>query len=268
MRTVDWQDGRVRMIDQRRLPAEMVIVEYDDYRDVTTAIRDMVVRGAPAIGATGAFALALAAQHSAATTRAALLADLADAAVVIRNARPTASNLAWGVDRLLRKADATPGDADAVRAAVLAEAQAIADADVATNRRMGAHGAALVPAGATILHHCNTGALAAVDYGTALGVVRAAQGGVGRIEGDAGRDQRGDGGAARPREPPPARRDRGAEEEARGRFAPAARAAALIGAGRPALSSPGWRNPSAILSTTAPTTAPPSRISPGGARRR
>lgn len=174
MRTVDWQDGRVRMIDQRRLPAEMVIVEYDDYRDVTTAIRDMVVRGAPAIGATGAFALALAAQHSAATTRAALLADLADAAVVIRNARPTASNLAWGVDRLLRKADATPGDADAVRAAVLAEAQAIADADVATNRRMGAHGAALVPAGATILHHCNTGALAAVDYGTALGVVRAA----------------------------------------------------------------------------------------------
>ena len=174
MRTVDWHDSRVRMIDQRRLPHAVVMVEYDDYHDVTAAIRDMVVRGAPAIGATGAFALALAAQQSAATSRDDLLADLDRAATVIRDARPTASNLAWGVDRLLRTAEATPGDADAVRAALLAEAQAIADADVATNRRMGANGAALVPDGATILHHCNTGALATVDYGTALGVVRAA----------------------------------------------------------------------------------------------
>ncbi len=174
MRTVDWHAGRVRMIDQRRLPHAVIVVEYDDYRDVTAAIRDMVVRGAPAIGATGAFALALAAQQSAATRRDDLLADLRVAADVIRDARPTASNLAWAVDRLLRKADATPGGADALRAALLAEAQAIADADVAINRRMGANGAALVPDGATILHHCNTGALAAVDYGTALGVVRAA----------------------------------------------------------------------------------------------
>ena len=94
MRTVEWHDSRVRMIDQRRLPHALVIVEYDDYRDVTAAIRDMVVRGAPAIGATGAFALALAAQQSAAARRDDLLADLRAAADVIRDARPTASNLA------------------------------------------------------------------------------------------------------------------------------------------------------------------------------
>ncbi len=166
MRTVEWRDGTVRMIDQRRLPNQFVVAEYSDYREVAQAIRDMVVRGAPAIGATAAFALALAAQHSPAPTRDALLADLAAAAAVIRQARPTAANLNWGLDRLLRRAQATPGSAEDVRAALVAEAQAVADEDVAVNRRMGANGATLVPPGATILHHCNTG--------TALGVVRAA----------------------------------------------------------------------------------------------
>ncbi|MFN8484840.1 MAG: S-methyl-5-thioribose-1-phosphate isomerase [Anaerolineae bacterium] len=174
MRTVAWHDGKVQMIDQRKLPNEFVVAEYTDYRAVAAAITDMVVRGAPAIGATGAFALALAAASSQATDRAALLADLERAADEINAARPTAANLRWGLDRLLRRARAADGDADAIRAAVLDEAQTLADEDVALNRRMGAFGAELVPDGATVIHHCNTGALAAVDYGTALGVVRAA----------------------------------------------------------------------------------------------
>ncbi len=174
MRTVDWHDGKVRMIDQRALPNQFVVVEYTDYRDVAAAIKDMVVRGAPAIGATGAFALALAAASSPATDRAALLTELERAADEIDAARPTAANLRWGLDRLLRRAQATEGDADAIRAAVLDEAEALADEDVALNRRMGTFGADLVPDGATVIHHCNTGALATVDFGTALGVVRAA----------------------------------------------------------------------------------------------
>ena len=105
MRTVEWRDGVVRMIDQRRLPNQFIVAEYSDYHAVAQAIRDMVVRGAPAIGATAAFALALAAQHSPAQAREALLADLAAAAAVIRQARPTAANLNWGLDRLLRHAD-------------------------------------------------------------------------------------------------------------------------------------------------------------------
>ncbi len=174
MRTVDWVDGKVRMIDQRRLPNQFIIAEYDDYHEVAAAIRDMVVRGAPAIGATAAFALALAGRQSQAATRDALLADLDVAAAEIQQARPTAANLAWGLERLLSRARATSGAADDIRAALVQEAQAVADEDVETNRRMGAFGASLVPEGATILHHCNTGALATVDYGTALGVVRAA----------------------------------------------------------------------------------------------
>lgn len=174
MRTVDWRDGKVILIDQRRLPNQFVVADYSDYHEVAHAIRDMVVRGAPAIGATAAYALALAAQNSPATSRETLLADLTQAADVIRRARPTAANLNWALARLLEVADHTPGEADEVRAALLAAAQAVADEDVEINQRMGANGAALVPEGATILHHCNTGALATVDYGTALGVVRAA----------------------------------------------------------------------------------------------
>ena len=175
MRTVDWQDDRLHLIDQRLLPWELKIATFTDYRAVAAAITDMTVRGAPAIGATAAYGLALAARQSPARTVDTLRADLRAAAATLRAARPTAVNLGWALDRLLRLAesDTNPG-ADDLRAALLAEAQRIADEDVAINRRMGAHGQALIADGATILHHCNTGALAAVDYGTALGVIRAA----------------------------------------------------------------------------------------------
>ncbi len=173
MRSVEWCDGKVRMIDQRLLPAEFCLVEYEDYREVALAIRTMVIRGAPAIGAAAAFGMALAAREVRARDRNGMLADLHAAAEVLRAARPTAVNLPWAVTRLLLRAEAE-ADPLAIPDVVLAEAQALADEDVDVNRRLGEHGAALIRDGDTILHHCNTGALATVDYGTALGVVRAA----------------------------------------------------------------------------------------------
>lgn len=176
MRTVEWTDaGRVRMIDQRLIPWELSHVEYDDYCAVAGAITTMVVRGAPAIGVAAAFGMALAARQSAVATLAELLGDLEEAACVLKDARPTAVNLAWAVDHMLEAArDARLDSAEAVRAALLAEAQRMADEDVATNKRIAACGAALLKDGDTVLHHCNTGMLATVDYGTALGVVRMA----------------------------------------------------------------------------------------------
>jgi methylthioribose-1-phosphate isomerase len=173
MRSIEWYDGKVRMIDQRLLPAEFRLVEYEDYREVAQAIRTMVIRGAPAIGAAAAFGMALAARGARAQRRDGLLADLRAAADALRAARPTAANLSWAVARLLRRAEAEP-DPGAIPDALLAEAQALADEDVEINRRLGRHGAVLVQDGDTILHHCNTGALATVDYGTALGVIRTA----------------------------------------------------------------------------------------------
>ncbi|GIW05366.1 MAG: methylthioribose-1-phosphate isomerase [Dehalococcoidia bacterium] len=170
-RTVSWRDGRVRLIDQTRLPHELVWLEIEDERTLGEAIREMRVRGAPAIGAAAAFGLALAAHASSATTVEALRADLAAAADRLRATRPTAVNLFGAIDRTLgAAAGKTP---DEVRAAVLAEAQRIADEDVEACLAMGRLGATLLPDQATVLTHCNAGALATVDYGTALGVIRA-----------------------------------------------------------------------------------------------
>ncbi len=176
MRTVEWtSEGRVRMVDQRQIPWQLQFVEYNDYRDVAAAISDMVVRGAPAIGVSAAFGMALAARQSSAKYVGNLLDFLDVAAVILKKARPTAVNLAWAVDHMLALArDERFDRADDIREALLAEAQRLADADVATNKRMAEHGAALIKDGDTILHHCNTGMLATVDYGTALGVIRMA----------------------------------------------------------------------------------------------
>jgi methylthioribose-1-phosphate isomerase len=163
------------MIDQRKLPLEFVVVEFDDYRDVARSIKEMYIRGAPAIGAAAAFGLALAAQQSQATSREGLLADLETAADVLRATRPTAVNLFWAVDRMLRTArTSTKAHVGGIVHDLIDEAQRIADEDVEINRRMGAHGATLVEDGFNILTHCNAGALATVDYGTVLAVVRTA----------------------------------------------------------------------------------------------
>lgn len=173
MRSVEWYEGKVRLIDQRLLPAEYRLLDLERPEEVAQAIREMAVRGAPAIGATAAFGIALAAHRSPARDRETLWRDLQEAAAALRAARPTAVNLTWAIDRVLRRV-ASESAPDRMRRVALEEAQAIADEDVEINQRLGRVGAALVPDGATILHHCNTGALATVDYGTALGVIRAA----------------------------------------------------------------------------------------------
>ena len=177
MRTVFWQDGQVKMIDQRLLPGEEVIAAFDTVADVARSISEMYVRGAPAIGATAAYGMALAARISPATNRKSLLNDLRRAKQTLDAARPTAVNLSWATRRLLTVAEQSDSglDADGLRRALLAEAEALADEDVEINRRMGFNGAAVVPDGANLLHHCNTGSLATVDFGTALGVIYACQ---------------------------------------------------------------------------------------------
>jgi methylthioribose-1-phosphate isomerase len=177
VRTVEWDSdlNALKMIDQRRLPGEYSIVTLESPEAVAEAIRQMIVRGAPAIGASAAFGLALAAARSRARDLAQLWQDLEAAAGRLRAARPTAVNLNWAIERMLDRARASPNqNPDGLRRALLAEAQQIADQDVATNRRMGEHGASLIQDGDTLIHHCNTGALATVDYGTALGAVRTA----------------------------------------------------------------------------------------------
>jgi methylthioribose-1-phosphate isomerase len=151
--TIQWADGVVRLIDQRRLPGELVQLECRSVDELCEAIRTLAVRGAPALGAAGAMGVALAASAG---------EPLEQAAERLRATRPTAVNLAWGVGRALAAADPA------------AEAIRIAEEDVVRNRRLGAHGAELLPVGARVLTHCNAGSLACVGYGTALGVVRAA----------------------------------------------------------------------------------------------
>jgi len=163
------------MIDQRKLPLDFVVVEFNDYHDVARSIKEMYIRGAPAIGAAAAFGMALAARQSQATSRDGLLQDLEAAADVIRATRPTAVNLFWATDRILNAARTSTSVApDQIVQELIDEAQRLADEDVEINRRMGAHGASLIQDGSNILTHCNAGALATVDYGTALAVVRAA----------------------------------------------------------------------------------------------
>lgn len=176
MRTVFWEDNQLKMIDQRILPSRFEIVSFKDHVSVARAIKDMVVRGAPAIGAAAAFGLALAGYESRASSSNELFNDLQAASHTLKAARPTAVNLAWAVDRLLSITEETKDDRapDELRQLVRDAAQQIADEDVEINKRMAEHGAALISDGDTIIHHCNTGALATVDWGTALGVIRTA----------------------------------------------------------------------------------------------
>jgi methylthioribose-1-phosphate isomerase len=177
MRTLEWvaERGALRLIDQRTLPGELTFVELTSPQAVAHAIHDMTVRGAPAIGVAAAFGMALAARHSPAATVPDLLKEIQSAGALLRAARPTAVNLGWAVERMLRVAQAAAAHTpDELRRRLVDEAQRMADEDVATNRRMAAYGAELLHDGDTVIHHCNTGALAVVDYGTALGVIRAA----------------------------------------------------------------------------------------------
>lgn len=172
LRTVEWKDNSVVMIDQTKLPNELVYVKYTDYHDVAEAIRNLVVRGAPAIGVSGAFGLALAAIQSKATDREGLVRDMEEARKTLFETRPTAVNLAWGLERIMKVARAGT-DAAAIRNEVVGEAKKMAEEDIEINMRMGRNGSQLFGDNDTIMTHCNAGALATVAYGTALGVIRA-----------------------------------------------------------------------------------------------
>lgn len=172
MRTVSWKDGRVILVDQTRLPQHFELIETDDLERIALAIRRLEVRGAPAIGVTAAYALALSALQSRAKTTGATLANLEKARLLLAATRPTATNLFWALDHMMafareRIASGLKGFSEAM----LAEAERMADEDVAINRRLAEIGAALIPDGARIQTHCNCGPLCAVDLGTAMAPV-------------------------------------------------------------------------------------------------
>lgn len=177
MRTIEWVDEKnvVKMIDQRRLPHEEVWLDYYSAQEVAQAITTMVIRGAPAIGVAAAMGMALAALESKAESHAELMADLRIAHDVLYAARPTAVNLRWGIEQQLTLAQRLEDESLLqIRAALIAQGKRMADEDVLINQTMGAWGASLLPQKVNVLHHCNTGGLAAVDWGTALGVIRSA----------------------------------------------------------------------------------------------
>ena len=173
-RTIEWRDGTVLTIDQSRLPWETVTLEMKSCSDVAEAIKTMKIRGAPLLGAAAAFALALTAYHSKSKSKDELVHELERAAEILRGTRPTGVNLFWAVDRILAKARDFSGSAEALADFVVEEAKRIADEDAAANRMIGKYGAELIHDGDVVLTHCNAGALATVEYGTALGVIRAA----------------------------------------------------------------------------------------------
>ncbi len=172
LRTVEWKDDSVVMIDQTKLPNELVFVRYTDYNDVANAIRTLVVRGAPAIGVSGAFGMALAALHSSSKTKEDLLSDLENAKKILFETRPTAVNLSWALEQIMQIARKSETVSE-IRDDVIIKAKQMAEEDININKKMGKNGAELFQENDTIMTHCNAGALATVAYGTALGVIRA-----------------------------------------------------------------------------------------------
>lgn len=170
--TIQWQDGRVVMLDQRLLPAKEVYRTYRDFRAVARAIKEMVIRGAPAIGVAAAMGIALGARQLKGIAEPAEFAKLCQA---FATTRPTAVNLFWAIARMRRVYEQNrQRGRGPLCSSLTAEALAIYEEDIAANKRLGRYGAALVPKRATVLTHCNAGALATAGYGTALGVIRAA----------------------------------------------------------------------------------------------
>ena len=172
LKTVEWKNNKVVMIDQTKLPNELVFVEYSDYHDVANAIKTLIVRGAPAIGVSGAFGLALAALQSKATTKDQLLSELESARKTLYETRPTAVNLAWGLDKIMQVAKQA-NEVSQIKDLIVKTAQEMAEDDIKINMRMGKNGSVLFDNNDTIMTHCNAGSLATVAYGTALGVIRA-----------------------------------------------------------------------------------------------
>ncbi|MCU1233075.1 MAG: translation initiation factor subunit family [Candidatus Solibacter sp.] len=170
--TIEWTPSGVVMIDQTRLPLHEEYVTCRNYEEVATAIRDMIIRGAPAIGVAAAMGVAIGVQYAAEDGLDAQMETICD---TLAKTRPTAVNLFWAIDRMKRLYATLRGQPiAAIRERLISEAKLVREEDIAINRAIGKHGAPLVPDGKTVLTHCNAGALATAGYGTALGVIRAA----------------------------------------------------------------------------------------------
>src|SRR6476660_9813927 len=175
IKTLEWTSQGVRFIDQTRLPTEEVFVTCATYQEVATAIRDMIVRGAPAIGVAAAMGIALGVKHSTAPDVACLRNEFGQICRTMGETRPTAVNLFWAIRRMQQKFDSVANQGvHHIKITLVEEAQKMLMEDIAANEAMGRHGAALMPASGGVLTHCNAGALATCGYGTALGVIRAA----------------------------------------------------------------------------------------------
>ncbi len=176
IKTIEWVDNVSRMIDQRILPKEFKLVDIKTTEEMYFAIKDMIVRGAPAIGIAGAHGVALAAIELSKTEkdRQSFLNKLKEKAEYLKSSRPTAVNLMWAVDKQTELALTTQGSVEDITNALIKNGIKLENEDIEINKKMGDYGAEVVPKGATILTHCNAGALATVGYGTALGVIRSA----------------------------------------------------------------------------------------------
>jgi methylthioribose-1-phosphate isomerase len=175
--TIDWEDGKVVMVDQRKLPAKEVYIRCNTAKDVAKAIKTMVIRGAPAIGVAASMGVALEVRRSTATGTAQLAVEFYRACALLAATRPTAVNLFWALERMKRtfaESMKAGQSVDELKTTIDAEATRVHDEDVASCRALGRYGAEVVPTGGRVLTHCNAGALATGGYGTALGVVRAA----------------------------------------------------------------------------------------------
>jgi methylthioribose-1-phosphate isomerase len=173
--SIRWVDGVLRMLDQRLLPNEVVYRDFTECSEVVSAIRDMIIRGAPAIGVAAGYGLALVAVHSKATDTGELISELNTAAIELSKSRPTAVNLFGAIQRISRIVEqAHEMKLDLLKEMVLMEAQKIADEDIQMNLRIAQNGQQFIPDQANLIHHCNTGALATAGIGTALGVIRVA----------------------------------------------------------------------------------------------
>jgi methylthioribose-1-phosphate isomerase len=170
MKVIEWVSGKIRLLDQTRLPWEEVYLELDDYRQVASAIKDMRVRGAPAIGVAAAYGMALGAQGIEAASKEEFMAKLGAVSQALSVTRPTAVNLFWALERMKRAAEAVE-DVAQIKAALIKEAQKLEVENEEADRKLSKYGAELINDGFTILTHCNTGALATAGYGTALGAV-------------------------------------------------------------------------------------------------
>lgn len=173
--TIEWtEDNKVKMIDQTILPHELKFLEFTDYRDVATSIKVMNIRGAPAIGVAAAMGMALATIEYKSLSKEKFISSMKGAAEIIKNTRPTASNLFWAVDRVWKIVKDFPDNPQILSDLVVEEAKIMAQEDVIVNKNIGKHGAKLLNDGDVVLTHCNAGSLATVQYGTALAPIRAA----------------------------------------------------------------------------------------------